>query len=77
MSNWQPIETAPKDGTHILAWSRYDEPHIVGWSGAGAGRGRWLSYGCDGPAISSQSDFGTDYQESMPTHWQPLPEPPQ
>ena len=63
MTKWQPIETAPKDGTHILGLAYDDEEMTViywryddGWS---------LSVSCE-PA--SDSYF-------WPTHWMPLPKP--
>jgi hypothetical protein len=59
---WQPIETAPKDGQHIiLALSE-------GWIGVG--------YYDDDPEFSSLGwvVFGSGQQQ--PTHWMPLPEPP-
>lgn len=69
---WQSIESAPKDGTNILVCGRYDAPHVSAFV-----NGRWISQGCDGWAISTQGDFGTDYQEPGPlSHWQPLPDPP-
>lgn len=62
--NWQPIETAPKDGTWILL------------SGCSFGHnmrvGRWYFWsdtqGCD------WSDYNN--RGFKPTHWMPLPEPP-
>lgn len=62
MSDWQPIETAPKDGTEILACTRGTKwpPQIVWWEAyGGRGRGQWF-YSPDG--------------YSWPTHWMPLPE---
>jgi hypothetical protein len=70
---WRPIETVPKDGTSVLVCGDYDAPHVAAWYGH-----RWISKGCDGRAISSESDFGIDYQVPGPlTHWQPLPAPPE
>ena len=67
--NWQPIETAPKDGTHIIAFRPGNTPHIEGMYWAvyedtdRAGAWHW-SYDGDAP------------RENPPTHWMPLPEPP-
>lgn len=59
---WQPIETAPKDGTDILTWTHLPDafnPYIVvKWK-----RGTWV-------AVDPLGEY-------LPTHWMPLPEPPQ
>lgn len=65
-SSWQPIATAPKDGTFILAyWSEEEYPHefvsrhdVVEWMG-----GCWCM---------SDGDDVID-----PTHWMPLPPAPE
>lgn len=69
---WQPIETAPKDGSEIFVWgtvedSPYARPHIgseglerVAW----AGDGWWIT--------SPQCDAWVP----EPSHWMPLPPPP-
>jgi hypothetical protein len=82
MSEWQAIETAPRDGTEIIGLfhRRYDEtsaPTIYGpWTVAFDGK-KWRSSwdGCE--VIEYMSDFGTEYKEPdiEPTHWMPLPEP--
>jgi hypothetical protein len=72
--NWQPIETAPKDGTQLLLWEQYDaEPFIGYWHGR---RDRWAAsttyYDTDGNAcvVDRVCSDGV-------THWMPLPPPPQ
>ena len=64
MSDWQLIETAPKDGTWILLYgSLYVEPHArVGfWSDDGPD---WYD---SEAAPRSLTDFGWS-----PTHWMPF-----
>ena len=64
MSEWQPIETAPKDGTEILAWSRREGVFVVFWYTL-MGGWCWTAHDLDG-------------DETMnPTHWMPLPELPE
>jgi len=62
---WQPIETAPKDGTFVLCVEPSGHRHIMQWytpSLAPEG-GFWRARVADGPGWH-------------PTHWQPLPAPP-
>ena len=74
MSTWQPIETAPRDGTWVLLADPdlCDEhgvllpvpaefrPEVTGW---GSPDGEWMDlHGC---------------RVITPTHWMPLPEPPE
>jgi hypothetical protein len=70
---WQPIETAPKDGTYLLLNTRYSEI-VIGWFGKDLNienYNGWL-YG-DGDGYST----GYYYNPINPTHWMPLPKPPQ
>lgn len=65
MTSWQPIETAPKDGTEILlfvdAYVTGDTPQQV--------VGRWFRSGW-------QESYADEYAVCEVTHWMPLPEPP-
>lgn len=76
---WQPIGTAPKDGTEIIGvfWRRYDEntPTVYGpWTVSWDGR-KWRSSWDGYEVIEYMSDFGTEYREPdmEPTHWKPMP----
>ena len=89
-SDWQPIETAPKDGTPILlgrkaadeddwgistlGWWQDSEPDGVDCMGSDAG---FIDYQVNN--FFPGRSFGAEkhrYRESQPTHWMPLPEPP-
>ncbi len=74
MTDWQPIETAPKDGKHFL-----------GTKNLGVGYG-WRRYICCW--YDFKKSFGAQFGiaeggiwhpldgKNTPTHWMPLPEPP-
>jgi len=69
MQNWQPIETAPQDGTEILLAVNYPRALNRGFftqvmTAEFSKRFQgWIAY--SGADISGTA-----------THWQPLPEPP-
>lgn len=68
---WQPIETAPKDGTWVFVghalwqfpiiarWDMNHRVHVECWSDI------------DSLPIGYSAEYGHE-----PTHWMPLPEPP-
>lgn len=62
---WQPIQTAPKDGT---VWAFNGEQGVMAWS-EGDGWALWVW------ADALLSDV--DPAPAQPTHWQPLPAPPE
>lgn len=83
VDEWQPIETAPKDGTEILVWR----------SDAGVLLARWTSCAefLTDAELDKMSDdsahqedwFCADFvagcrmqEDCDPTHWRPLPKPP-
>lgn len=79
---WLPIESAPKDGTKILIWRDGWLYAPVAWreviDGEDGSFGAWifddgLCLGLAEGVLGWQEDFDED---SMPTHWQPLPPTP-
>lgn len=58
---WQPIETAPKDGSYVQLYR--PETQFIGYYG-GINSG-WI---INAPGLSAIYP--------PPTHWQPLPDPP-
>jgi hypothetical protein len=68
---WQPIETAPKDGSWVLLWVENNRQAIVAyWSGKPLWDGNfWVAQG----EVCSWDLENNFYH---PTHWKPLPDPP-
>ena len=66
---WQPIETAPKDGTRILAYGK------LGFEPApGIGTVTWNWPGHWECSPSEATEYSAETCEL--THWMPFPEPP-
>lgn len=83
MVEWQPIETAPRDGTEIIGafcndYGYMDKPTVYGPWTCAFRKGRWMASWDDTHVIESESYAGTEYKgtDIDPTHWQPIPEPP-
>lgn len=64
---WQPIETAPKDGKYYLL---YKNGRI--------NNARWRdgTWGGEGWCYEMAENIANGHTKNMPTHWMPLPEPP-
>jgi hypothetical protein len=79
---WQPIETAPKDGTDIILGApvqeyqgrRVEPRSTIGHWDTGAGFLCDIDDDGDPSWMSWDGGFTT---ENPPTHWMPLPEPPE
>lgn len=83
---WQPIETAPKDGQRILiGW--WEDPDHESWQARAAYwedafECAWSEEIEDNLPVAAWTDDAVAsfaYEEThsyQPTHWMPLPEPP-
>lgn len=76
--DWQPIETAPKDGTHILVFpALLAYPLVATWERPARTppmmRSRGEETGHFGFWRVAMSPAKVPYE---PTHWMPLPAPP-
>lgn len=68
MTEWQPIETAPRDGEEFLGWfqqnGEYGRPVVCAWQ----------------PYIDLMYPWHGEWNsfaEDKITHWMPLPHPPE
>ncbi len=71
---WQPIETAPKDGTRILIFDDHGVQFIAKWSDE-------AEHGYDMRAPGWQihychEDLWYSAATNTASHWMPLPDPP-
>lgn len=71
---WQPIETAPKDGTYILACVAGYIPEVAHWQDDRKVFD-FLS-ASDMPNDQAWIDYLDSGAKWVPTHWMPLPDPP-
>jgi len=65
MSEWQPIETAPKDGTKVLGYLPYSTMcpvSVMQWIRCTCGKDTWATI--------------PGHWHILTSHWMPLPEPP-
>tara|TARA_R110000751_G_scaffold307812_1_gene431804 strand:+ start:4090 stop:4422 length:333 start_codon:yes stop_codon:yes gene_type:complete len=65
VEGWQPIETAPKDGTVVLCCCAANYGPYTGHYECAA----WVD-------TNEHDEFGDDARPCYPTHWAPLPAPP-
>ena len=73
---WQPIETAPKDGTRLLTIvTKFPNCRpAIGWWNVIADK--WMA--SDAEDFHTEEDWQIELESTFyePTHWMPLPEPP-
>lgn len=76
-AGWRPIETAPRDGTQIVGWSRYVcSVSVYAWDV----RERDFVPMHEGSRVIEHETYrGTDYKGGgdVLSHWMPLPAPPE
>ena len=73
MSEWKPIETAPKDGTEFVAFCEDGDFWLIRW----CPNDKEKNMGWKRGAFCAGIDVGETVVIPCLTHWQPLPPPPE
>jgi hypothetical protein len=73
-NEWQPIETAPKDGTQIVLIIK--RPYTSSDGGTEYEQSFVISRFCNYDKMWLEINYGKNW-EDIPTHWMPLPKPPE
>lgn len=74
---WQPIETAPKDGTKVDLWAQLVPLGAQASNEMRFPNCRWDEhYGAHHPDVEFAHKWSGCPSSYVPTHWMPLPEPP-
>lgn len=83
MTTWQPIETAPKDGTEVLGYRADCGVLLIQWSCLQEFLTERELEGMDEITTFAEDWFYADFVaggrlegSELPTHWMPLPTPP-
>lgn len=79
MGDWQPIETAPRDGGYVIV-ARFRNGDELCW----VKHSRWIkaeelaseNYGDPEEWDDGWTDGNDEDELCFPTHWMPLPAPP-
>jgi hypothetical protein len=70
VTEWRPLETAPKDGTPVLVFREDAGVFTAHYAAA-------VDFVKDGDCEPQWWTIdGQDLMADLPTHWMPLPEPP-
>lgn len=70
MSKWQPIETAPRDGTRILVYvPEIEYEHVIA--------AQWFEWADKSRAYFQPTSVDTAWEELPATHWMPHPGDPE
>lgn len=72
---WQPIETAPKDGTKILVFTAIGDIEIGQW--CTTEWDRYELHDADRNLYTRRVDIHEFWNNNFPTHWMPLPAAPE
>jgi hypothetical protein len=72
VSEWQPIETAPKDGQYVIVYSP-NNPTDYGIESVQVAH--WCMYG-SGWIVGAFDYEDSGWFRTHPTHWMPLPDAP-
>ena len=77
--DWEPIETAPKDGTRVLIVDGDGNIDLCGYQESFYTRQEFVRKAKDGDVyktITEEDGYWESEITFSPTHWMPLPNPP-